>query len=190
VARDNLLICNERHVVWFHVMEHLIYQPFKRTFHSEIRDAAKFPLEVQDWSLKDSEYGICAPAYPRMRWLSHPHEDSSYLNSVEPVPLPMNIVFLDRYGPDWDVESILKSEDLRCAYTLLRDLEDSEVILQITAYVQSWLYFGLLEVRNVPVNYAVRFSGPVTALTARRVRHGVGPVILPCGLGKPSINSR
>jgi hypothetical protein len=140
-------------------MEHLIYQPSKRTFHSEIRDAAKSPLEVQDWSLKDREYGICAPAYPRIRWLSHPHEDSSYLNSVDPVPLPVNVVFLDRYGPDWDVESILKSEDLRCAHTLLRDLEDSEVILRITAYVQSWLYFGLLEAiseRYISVSYFVR----------------------------------
>jgi hypothetical protein len=27
-------------------------------------------------------------------------------------------------------------------------------------------------VKNVPVNYAFRFSGPVTALTARRVRYG------------------
>ena len=25
---------------------------------------------------------------------------------------------------------------------------------------------------TVPVSYAIRFSGPVTALTARRVRHG------------------
>jgi hypothetical protein len=29
--------------------------------------------------------------------------------------------------------------------------------------------------KNVPVNYAIRFSDSVTALTARRVRHGVGP---------------
>jgi hypothetical protein len=28
----------------------------------------------------------------------------------------------------------------------------------------------LLKVKNVPVNYAIQFSGPVTALTARRVR--------------------
>jgi hypothetical protein len=140
-------------------MEHLIYQPSKRTFHSEIRDAAKSPLEVRDWSLKDSEYGICAPAYPRIPWLSHPHEDSSYLNGVDPVPQPMNVVFLDRYGPDWDVESVLKSEDLRCAYTPLRDLDDSEVILRITAYVQPWLYLGLLEAiseRHISVSYFVR----------------------------------
>jgi len=28
--------------------------------------------------------------------------------------------------------------------------------------------------RNIPVNYAVRFSGPVTALTARRIQYSVG----------------
>jgi hypothetical protein len=28
------------------------------------------------------------------------------------------------------------------------------------------------------VNYAIRFSGPVTALTARRVRYGVGPDLI------------
>jgi hypothetical protein len=32
----------------------------------------------------------------------------------------------------------------------------------------------LLAVNSVSVNYAFRFSGPVTALTARRVRYGVG----------------
>ena len=31
-----------------------------------------------------------------------------------------------------------------------------------------------LIVKNVPVNYAMRFNGPVTALTARRVGYGVG----------------
>src|SRR5277367_5794021 len=35
------------------------------------------------------------------------------------------------------------------------------------------LFFGLVKI--VSVNYAIRFSGPVTALTARRVRYGVGP---------------
>jgi hypothetical protein len=29
-------------------------------------------------------------------------------------------------------------------------------------------------VNMVPVNYAIWFSGPVTTLTARRVRYGVG----------------
>jgi hypothetical protein len=36
----------------------------------------------------------------------------------------------------------------------------------------------VLAVKNVPVNYAFRFSGPVTALTARRVRYGVGPDLI------------
>src|SRR5277367_211092 len=38
------------------------------------------------------------------------------------------------------------------------------------------LFFGLVKI--VSVNYAIRFSGPVTALTARRVRYGVGPDLI------------
>jgi hypothetical protein len=34
------------------------------------------------------------------------------------------------------------------------------------------------KIRTVPVDYAIRFSGPVTALTARRVRYGVGPDLI------------
>jgi hypothetical protein len=34
------------------------------------------------------------------------------------------------------------------------------------------------EVKNIPVNYAIRSSGPVTALTACRVRYGVGPDLI------------
>ena len=45
-----------------------------------------------------------------------------------------------------------------------------------THYESHFKIFGqLLWVKNVPVNYAMRFSGPVTALTARRLRYGVGP---------------
>jgi hypothetical protein len=33
-------------------------------------------------------------------------------------------------------------------------------------------------VNPVPVNYAIRFSGPVTILTARHVRYGVGPDLI------------
>jgi hypothetical protein len=37
---------------------------------------------------------------------------------------------------------------------------------------------GLSVVKNVPVNYAIRSSGPVTALTARRVWYGVAPDLI------------
>jgi hypothetical protein len=35
------------------------------------------------------------------------------------------------------------------------------------------LIFGNFWFTRLPVNYAMRFSGPVTSLTARRVRYGV-----------------
>jgi hypothetical protein len=40
------------------------------------------------------------------------------------------------------------------------------------------LELTITSVRNVPVNYAIQFSGPVTALTARRVRYSVGPDLI------------
>jgi hypothetical protein len=36
----------------------------------------------------------------------------------------------------------------------------------------------IMLVKYVPVNYAIRFSGPVTALTARRVRYRVGACLI------------
>jgi hypothetical protein len=46
---------------------------------------------------------------------------------------------------------------------------------------RSWyrlIFQQIFEVNRVSVNYAFRFSGPVTALTARRVRYGVGPDLI------------
>jgi hypothetical protein len=140
-------------------MEHLTHQPDARTFHAEIRDSARYPLEVRDWPSKDSEYGTCPPVYPRIQWLCHGHEESSYLNGDDLTPQPMDAVFLDCYGPDWDVESGLKSQDLRCVHVALKELEDSEIVHQVAAYVQSWLYFGLLEAiseQPISVSYLVR----------------------------------
>src|SRR5271163_4317391 len=48
-------------------------------------------------------------------------------------------------------------------------------MVQDLHWEDSW---AILLVIPVPVNYAVRFSGPVTALTARRVRYGVGPDLI------------
>src|SRR5271156_2690827 len=38
----------------------------------------------------------------------------------------------------------------------------------------NWQYFRVEILVNKSVNYGVRFSGPVTSLTARRVWYGVG----------------
>jgi hypothetical protein len=50
------------------------------------------------------------------------------------------------------------------------------MLLSTATTAQGFIKFVL--VKNVPVNYAIRFSGPVTALTARRVRYGVGPNLI------------
>ena len=48
----------------------------------------------------------------------------------------------------------------------------------IRFYVAECIRSGLSSVKNVPVNYAMWVSGPVTALTARRVRYGVAPDLI------------
>src|SRR5271170_4135004 len=48
-------------------------------------------------------------------------------------------------------------------------------MVQDLHWEDSW---AILLVIPVPVNYAFRLSGPVTALTARRVRYGVGPDLI------------
>lgn len=141
-------------------MEHLTHQPLARTFRAEIRDAAR-PLEVRDWSSKDHEYGTCPPVYPRIRWLGHRHEDSSYLHGIDPDPQPMSAVFLNLYGPDWDIDSPIKSQDLRYMHPSLSALEDTDVFPRIAAFVQAWLFFGLLEAiseRPISVSYLVRLG--------------------------------
>jgi len=40
----------------------------------------------------------------------------------------------------------------------------------------------------VPVNYGMRFSGPVTALTARRVRYGIGHLPVLEKSGRPQLS--
>jgi hypothetical protein len=139
-------------------MEHLTHNPPARTFRAEIREATK-SLEVQDWSSIDRAYGTCPPVYPRIRWLGHDHEYSSYLHDIDYDPQPMTVVFLNLYGTEWDVESPIKSHDLRYMHPSLKELEDTDVIRQIAAFVQSWLFFGLLEAiseRPISVSYLVR----------------------------------
>src|SRR5271170_5196666 len=48
-------------------------------------------------------------------------------------------------------------------------------MVQDLHWEDSW---AILLVIPVPVNYAIRLSGPVTALTARRVWYGVGPDLI------------
>src|SRR5271155_325782 len=45
-------------------------------------------------------------------------------------------------------------------------------------FVVALLLLLLLLVNGVPVDYRLRFSGPVTTLTAHRVRHGVEPDLI------------
>ena len=45
---------------------------------------------------------------------------------------------------------------------------------EAAASLEIYLLSMSCKVKNIPVNYAILFSGPVSTVTARRVRHGVG----------------
>jgi hypothetical protein len=49
----------------------------------------------------------------------------------------------------------------------------SSLLVEAQSPLDTWRK-SLKKVNCVPVNYAIRFSDPVTGLTARHVRHGVG----------------
>ncbi|ETI22027.1 hypothetical protein G647_06097 [Cladophialophora carrionii CBS 160.54] len=71
----------------------------------------------------------------------------------------MTETFRDLYGIDWDTENTLSSRDINCAHPSLKDLSASAAAAATAAYIQSWLYFGLLEAicgRAISVSYLTR----------------------------------
>ncbi|KIW67605.1 hypothetical protein PV04_06843 [Phialophora macrospora] len=124
-----------------------------------MRDVAQGPLEVTDWSLRDRLYGTCPPADPQILWLGHDHVQSSYLHSPDFEPLPMTLMFRDFYGTDWDTENTLSRHDIHRSHPSLKVLNVSDAAAATAAYIQSWLYFGLLEAicgRAISVSYLTR----------------------------------
>jgi hypothetical protein len=76
-------------------------------------------------------------------------------------PQAMTAVFLNLYGPEWNIDSPIKSQDLRYMHPSVTELEDTDMARQLAAFVQSWLFFGLLEAisrRPISVSYLVRLG--------------------------------
>ncbi|EXJ59004.1 hypothetical protein A1O7_06435 [Cladophialophora yegresii CBS 114405] len=68
-------------------------------------------------------------------------------------------MFRDLYGTDWDTENTLSSRDIHRAHPSLTDLSVSDAAAATAAFIQSWLYFGLLEAicgRAISVSYLTR----------------------------------
>jgi hypothetical protein len=68
-------------------------------------------------------------------------------------------MFRDFYGTDWDTENTLSSHDIHRSHPSLKDLSVSDAAAATAAYIQSWLYFGLLEAicgRAISVSYLTR----------------------------------
>ncbi|EXJ80890.1 hypothetical protein A1O3_07178 [Capronia epimyces CBS 606.96] len=145
-------------------MEHLIYNPSPRALRAEIRhlQVSAGPLQVPDWELYDRLYGECQSVEPRVAWLGHNHYESSYLQNSQGQnqnqPLPMQLMF-DEYGRDWDVEAVLDQNDIYAAHPSLRDRDPDVVVSSIAAFIQAWLYLGLLEAicaKPILPSYCVR----------------------------------
>ena len=142
-------------------MEHLIYDPSPRAFRSEVRAAANGPLDVSDWALYDRHYGLCPQIAPGIPWLGHDHVASSYYHRRESEYQPMLINFHKHYGPEWDIEEMLRIHDIRRAHPSLRGADLSEAVHRTAAFIQARLYLGLLEsicARPIATSYMVRTS--------------------------------
>ncbi len=127
-------------------MEHLIYSPDARTFRSDIRNLDKLLSGKEDIEWFEMVNRSVDAVEPCIKWLEHDHEGSSYFSSqagesndrMESMDL-----FVESYALGWNDPST--SKDLRKAHGSLVSLSEDEASHRIAAFVQAWLFFGLLE---------------------------------------------
>ena len=140
-------------------MEHLTYNPTPHAFLNEVRAATKDPFDVSDWTMYDRQHGDCHPLTSELLWLGHDHAASSYYHSAQYEPQPMLTIFRDFYGEEWKIEEMLETHNIQAAHPSLKENEASESVRLTAAFIQSWLYFGLLESvcgRPIPISCMVR----------------------------------
>ncbi|KAI9150818.1 het protein [Paramyrothecium foliicola] len=140
-------------------MEHLAYNPSPRRYRHEVRAAMSGSYEVRDWGLYEMHHGALTPLKHRTHWLGHEHTASSHYHQTPDLPQPPQSTFRDLYGPDWNIEEMTEKRDMRAAHPALRTLQVSEATHQTAAFIQSWLYFGLLEsiiARPIHISYLTR----------------------------------
>ena len=71
----------------------------------------------------------------------------------------MSLAFYELYGLGWNFDEMFHSRNVRRAHTSLYGMNRSEATRRTAAFVQSWLFFGLLEsicARPIPTSYMVR----------------------------------
>jgi len=110
-----------------------------------MRDGANAALGVPDQPTRNRLYGACAVVHPRVLWLGHDHKKSSYLHSQDYRPLPMDSMFRDLYGTEWEIDNTLNRGDINTVHLSLKDLDVVAAAHSTAAFIQARLYFGLLE---------------------------------------------
>ena len=57
----------------------------------------------------------------------------------------MMTAFVNMYDPDWDIDGMIEKRDTELGHLSLKQLGATEAARRTAAFIQSWLYFGLLE---------------------------------------------
>ncbi|GKU11333.1 unnamed protein product, partial [Fusarium langsethiae] len=135
----------ELKTILIHDMEHLIYNLSARSYRREIRAATNGPLDIDDWDMYDKQYGTCPSTSCRISWLGHDHAASSYYHSSENGPQPPQHAFINLYGMEWSLDNVFSQHDMRLAHPMLHEVDTETAVHRVAAFIQSWLYFGLLE---------------------------------------------
>lgn len=141
-------------------MEHLFYRLSTRSFRAKARDVNASLPRFHNHLRTQWDHTAFDPIDPRYDWLGHDHEESSYFSQERSDATSMMELFTDQYGADW--ADLYACDDIRAAHISLRNLEDDEVAFQTAAYMQAWLYLGLLEAvcgRAIPISVVTYNTG-------------------------------
>lgn len=71
----------------------------------------------------------------------------------------MMVAFYEMYGTDWDIDGMIANRDIKTGHPSLDHVDAEVAARRVAAFIESWLYFGLLEtVTGVPISstYMVR----------------------------------
>ena len=84
----------------------------------------------------------------------------------------MSNALFKHYGVGWNIDEVFRTRQVQQAHSSLQDLDLSEAIRCTAAFIQSWLYLGLLEsicARPIPTSYMVGIGSDGSAYLCSRM---------------------